>query len=449
MLNSPQFRLTSPTYRSAPGPSLCFSDRPRNYNQEVDARTETVPENSTDMVGVNKTGRENEDAEEDATEQMMPKNLSLKITSVVASKPKRQVYLCVIFLKIGEIDTIKEQYAADVLIKAKWRDADMDAAGSVEYDWLHNWTPKLYIENTIGETREQIHQMIALNEFGHAFLVEKRRVSGVFLENLELNHFPFDVQDLTITVASNLPSSEIRLLNDPDEPHRINKQSFVDEQEWYLYKHIDSEQHELANEYIENASVRPALSVKCRAARRPAYFIWNIFLVTFLICSLSLVTFAVDRSQPQSRLQLTFTLVLTLVAFKFVVNQCLPKISYLTYLDKYIISSLFFLTIICIWHGGIAVIEKAAERFGILLWADTELYVILLIGIGYFTFNVGFILMIYCVACKRRRDMKSKDSEYLEKVKCQMNKKGSRAHRTTSGDVRLTGRRQTDVLDFS
>lgn len=36
--------------------------------------------------------------------------------------------------------------------------------------------------------------MITYNEFGHAFLVEKRRVSGIFLENLELNHFPFDVQ---------------------------------------------------------------------------------------------------------------------------------------------------------------------------------------------------------------------------------------------------------------
>ncbi|VDL99160.1 unnamed protein product [Schistocephalus solidus] len=101
--------------------------------------------------------------------------------------------------------------------------------------------------------------------------------------------------------------------------------------------------------------------------------------------------------------------------------------------DKYIISSLFFLTLICIWHGGIAVIEKVAQRFDILLWADMELYVILLIGIGYFTFNVGFMLMIYCV----------------EKVKCQMNKKGSRAHRATNADIRLTGRRQTDVLDFS
>uniref|UniRef100_A0A5K3EFY0 Neur_chan_LBD domain-containing protein n=1 Tax=Mesocestoides corti TaxID=53468 RepID=A0A5K3EFY0_MESCO len=195
-------------------------------------------------------------------------------------QPRRQVYLCVIFLKIGEIDTIKEQYAADVLIKAKWRETEMDAAETVEYDWMKSWSPKLYIENTIGETREQLHRIITFNEFGHAFLVEKRRVSGVFLENLELNHFPFDVQDLTITIASNLPSSEIRLVNDPDEPHRINKQSFVDEQEWYLYKHIETEQHELANEYEEHASAHPTLSVKCRAARRPAYFIWNIFLVT-------------------------------------------------------------------------------------------------------------------------------------------------------------------------
>ncbi|KAL3311863.1 hypothetical protein Ciccas_009553 [Cichlidogyrus casuarinus] len=263
-----------------------------------------------------------------------------------------------------------------------------------EYDWAHSWTPKLYIENTVGEAREQVYQMITFNEFGHAFLVEKRRVSGIFLENLELDHFPFDVQDLTITVASNLSTAEIRLVNDPDEPHRINKQSFVaeqslkDEQEWYLYKHIETEQHELTHEYAEPGSFRPALSVKCRAARRPAYFIWNIFLVTFLICSLSLVTFAVDQNQPQSRLQLTFTLVLTLVAFKFVVNQCLPKISYLTYLDKYVISSLFILTIVCLWHGLVAVINMTDTK---------ERYVISFIALAYMAYNISFILMIYCV----------------------------------------------------
>ncbi|VEL12930.1 unnamed protein product [Protopolystoma xenopodis] len=59
------------------------------------------------------------------------------------------------------------------------------------------------------------------------------------------------------------------------------------EQEWYLYKHIETEQHELAHEYAEPGSILPALSVKCRAARRPAYFIWNIFLVTVSVITLS------------------------------------------------------------------------------------------------------------------------------------------------------------------
>ena len=59
---------------------------------------------------------------------------------------------------------------------------------------------------------------------------------------------------------------------------------------------------------------------------------WTIFLFQFLICCLAFVTFAVKPELPQNRLQLSFTLVLTAVAFKFVVNQCLPKISYLTYL---------------------------------------------------------------------------------------------------------------------
>jgi hypothetical protein len=62
----------------------------------------------------------------------------------------------------------------------------------------------------------------------------------------------------------------------------------------------------------------------------------------FLICCLVFVTFAVERSLPQNRLQLSFTLVLTSVAFKFVVNQSLPKISYLTYLVSVILKTVHF-----------------------------------------------------------------------------------------------------------
>ena len=74
--------------------------------------------------------------------------------------------------------------------------------------------------------------------------------------------------------------------------------------------------------FFKHASVLTALScnkmqmnvgvyIACHAAELAICFDFQ-----FLICSLSLVTFAVSRKLPQNRLQLTFTLVLTLVAFK-------------------------------------------------------------------------------------------------------------------------------------
>ena len=37
-----------------------------------------------------------------------------------------KVEVSVVFLKIGEIDTLKEQYEADVLIQSKWREPLLD-----------------------------------------------------------------------------------------------------------------------------------------------------------------------------------------------------------------------------------------------------------------------------------------------------------------------------------
>ena len=87
-------------------------------------------------------------------------------------------------------------------------------------------------------------------------------------------------QDLTITVASELPSTECELIEDREEHHVVNRQSFVDEQEWHLYVHTECNKKELVIDQVDNSVKRSALSVKCRAARRPGYFVWNIFMIT-------------------------------------------------------------------------------------------------------------------------------------------------------------------------
>ena len=48
--------------------------------------------------------------------------------------------------------------------------------------------------------------MLTYNDKGEAIVIEKRRVKGTFLENLELNDFPFDVQVYIVAVLLNAPS---------------------------------------------------------------------------------------------------------------------------------------------------------------------------------------------------------------------------------------------------
>ena len=56
------------------------------------------------------------------------------------------------------------------------------------------WNPKLYIENSLGDPKESIRHKLVFNEKGEAFIYEKRVAKGTFMENLELDDFPFDVQ---------------------------------------------------------------------------------------------------------------------------------------------------------------------------------------------------------------------------------------------------------------
>ncbi|VDP97280.1 unnamed protein product [Trichobilharzia regenti] len=126
--------------------------------------------------------------------------------------------------------------------------------------------------------------------------------------------------------------------------------------EWKLHEHVEIKKRIIKQEYSSSMKSHPCLSVTCRAARRPGYFYWNVFLIMFMISGLAFATFAVSPDKAELRLRLSFTLILTSVTFKYVITQSLPKISYLTYMDKYVLMSLFILCIISVWHAVVTLI---------------------------------------------------------------------------------------------
>ena len=91
----------------------------------------------------------------------------------------RYVQVLIQFLRIGEIDTMNEKYHAEIKIESKW----VENEDIVEYDPKNYkyWNPKLYIENALEDTKQQITYDVQL-ENDKFIVTELRIVKGVFWE---------------------------------------------------------------------------------------------------------------------------------------------------------------------------------------------------------------------------------------------------------------------------
>lgn len=106
-----------------------------------------------------------------------------------------------------------------------------------------NWHPQLFVENALGDLKEQIRYSAKKSSHDNLIYVcEHRDIKGLFWEKLELYHFPSDVQDLSISIATMLFTEKALLMPDPYHLSGVNREAFVDQQEWALYEHVDTQQ---------------------------------------------------------------------------------------------------------------------------------------------------------------------------------------------------------------
>ncbi|CAF1059680.1 unnamed protein product [Adineta ricciae] len=321
------------------------------------------------------------------------------------------VYVRLVFLRIGEIDTLNEKYQAHASIESRWfvpadkftyilsSDDQLrlrkDKSVLLEKYAECCWHPEIYIENSLGDLKEQIKYSAKLGKDPQMIQIcEHRVIKGSFWEKLELQHFPSDVQDLSISVTSMFYHDKVILIADPLRLSGVNREAFVDQQEWSLYEHVDTKQrfirefvfrtydavdddddddNEINDQQMKEVSSsedrkRSILTVTCHAV---------------------------------NRLQVSCTLLLTSITFRWTVNRSLPTISYLTSLDRYGIAGIFNLVFHSLWHSTLSAI----------IWQTTPDYRVPKHSWIEFLDHT-MIIWLYCVPLKYRRRMKQKDVQY-------------------------------------
>ncbi|XP_072021155.1 acetylcholine receptor subunit alpha-type acr-7-like [Amphiura filiformis] len=216
-----------------------------------------------------------------------------------------------------------------------------------EIDWNEQWEPRIYFFNLVRKDKIQTSHEIIKPDDGGANTSNSVpdvkmgiRMKATFKCDMDLRDFPFDCQPLTIKLMSDWTSLQVKFVKDRSEKDSIRIDTFTGKHEWSLHKHVNAKPEKEKKEQTGSPREYPMYHLTTHVERKSAYYLWNVALIVLLIVVLSFTSFAVSPDEPANRLGVTLTLLLTAVAFKFVVSQSLPTISYLTILDKYVLLGL-------------------------------------------------------------------------------------------------------------
>lgn len=88
------------------------------------------------------------------------------------------------------------------------------------------------------DVKEEIKYTVTKLE-DKVMITETRTAKGSFWERIELQNFPLDVQELSVTFASRYKPSRVKLVADPLKISNIHPEAphtFRDQQKWKVYE---------------------------------------------------------------------------------------------------------------------------------------------------------------------------------------------------------------------
>jgi len=248
-------------------------------------------------------------------------------------KPVRVTVLLYI-LDLDNVDSAQQNFTANVYIEASWMDPRLasDAEGPIFRSLDEIWFPKIQILN-----QQKIWKTFPdrLEVFPDGKVMYRQRVWGNFSQPMNLRNYPADTQQLTIQlVASGYGPDIVEFVPSDRVRHAISDALSVADFE-ITGSEVVVEPYDPINSGEGSASIRSTYF----ARRKVGYFLVKVIIPLILIVMMSWTVFWIDPAEAGTQIGVATTSMLTLIAFRFATDSGLPKISYLTRLDTFIMAS--------------------------------------------------------------------------------------------------------------
>ena len=386
-----------------------------------------------------------------------------------------QVWVNIDIEQLDRIDTVSQSFGSEFTVTQSWlwsedderrnktfassktQDGDEPETPSIPStcDVISSWEPKkLKFPNAVKGDLNIEEDELVLKRYNELVLWEKKtHVSGIFSEKFELESFPFDCQEFQIQIAWQDLDSRCKVYPSPIQRNfmSLNLTTMV-QMEYKIHEPVIESYLKpvkvVSRDLVLSNDHRRIIRVKLKGERYWMPYFWQYIMMMVLMTAFSLFIFTLNIDETGDRLNAITTIFLALVV-QFALDNHLPKLSYSTFIDRYIRACKLFTASVML---QVSIVSWMISHKDVKISHNVDSYIlvfnaiILLLGNGMFA--------IYChrivIPKERSKLINLSKSEALE-VKNKFNKENpirdSMQKSVTSGILEISGNKEYKVQE--
>ncbi len=245
---------------------------------------------------------------------------------------------------IQDVDLANDSFTADFYLWFRWKSPKIDPTDSIEpmnSDAYQNTT----VSSTGGVTGKALYPAPLDMPDGSKY--QAFRYSGVFARKMNLEKYPFDIQNLVIVFEDQNQDTRDLIFVPDSTPVAISPAVTIPGYELQAPKLVVTEHQYPTNFGDISAPTNLKYSriiIELPLQRDPLPYMVKIILPILIIILITSLIYILPPRLEDSRTSIGVTAMLTIVALQWTTDSDLPSVDYLTLLDLiYIISLVYIL----------------------------------------------------------------------------------------------------------
>ena len=264
--------------------------------------------------------------------------LALGLCSIPPGSPAqevgdaREVQVGLLLVDLTDVNAADQTMSADILMMATWQDPDLAGAEQRTLPYESVWHPVLLIYNE-RSVRESLPREVSVQPDGTVLYVQ--RYSGTFSIQMDLKDFPRDEQEFFVWVVNpQRLGSPARLKPLEDQiAYQVDRLSISD---W----EVGSARLDVAPfQATPDAPVNPGIKLSIPAERKVTYYMIQVLVPLVAIVMMAYTVFWIAPTVVPTRVGVVVTTMLTLIAYRFMLANHVPRLSYLTRFDWFMLGA--------------------------------------------------------------------------------------------------------------